>query len=63
MKRLLAAFIAWLLVTGMAYSQQTAQSVNSLSPCGPVPTEDQLWWQDLEMYAFIHYSMNTYTEQ
>ena len=63
MKRLLAAFIAWLLVTGMAYSQQTAQSVNSLSPCGPVPTENQLWWQDLEMYAFIHYSMNTYTDQ
>ena len=63
MKRLSAAFIAWLLVTGMAYSQQTAQSVNSLSPCGPVPTEDQLWWQDLEMYAFIHYSMNTYTDQ
>ena len=63
MKRLLAAFIAWLLVTGVAYSQQTAQSVNSLSPCGPVPTENQLWWQDLEMYAFIHYSMNTYTDQ
>ena len=63
MKRLLAAFIAWLLVTGMAYSQQTAQSVNSLSPCGPVPTENQLWWQDLEMYAFIHYSLNTYTDQ
>ncbi len=63
MKRLSAAFIAWLLVTGMAYSQQTAQPVNSLSPCGPVPTEDQLWWQDLEMYAFIHYSMNTYTDQ
>ena len=63
MKRLSAAFIAWLLVTGMAYSQQTAQPVNSLSPCGPVPTENQLWWQDLEMYAFIHYSMNTYTDQ
>ena len=63
MKRLSAAFIAWILVTGMAYSQQTAQSVNSLSPCGPVPTENQLWWQDLEMYAFIHYSMNTYTDQ
>jgi alpha-L-fucosidase len=63
MKRFLAAFIAWLLVTGMAFSQQTAQSVNSLSPCGPVPTENQLWWQDLEMYAFIHYSMNTYTDQ
>ena len=63
MKRLSAAFIAWILVAGMAFSQQTTQSVNSLSPCGPVPTENQLWWQDLEMYAFIHYSMNTYTDQ
>ena len=32
-------------------------------PCGPVPTENQLRWQDMEMYAFIHYSMNTYTDQ
>ena len=31
-------------------------------PCGPVPTEDQLRWQDMEMYAFIHYSLNTYTD-
>ena len=33
------------------------------APCGPVPTENQLRWQDMEMYAFIHYSMNTYTDQ
>ena len=33
------------------------------SPCGPVPTENQLRWQDMEMYAFIHYSLNTYTDQ
>ena len=32
-------------------------------PCGPVPTENQLRWQDMEMYAFIHYSLNTYTDQ
>ena len=31
--------------------------------CGPVPTENQLQWQDMEMYAFIHYSLNTYTDQ
>ena len=30
---------------------------------GPVPTENQLRWQDMEMYAFIHYSLNTYTDQ
>ena len=33
------------------------------APCGPVPTQNQLRWQDMEMYAFIHYSLNTYTDQ
>ena len=32
-------------------------------PFGPVPTPSQLAWQDMDMYAFIHYSMNTYTDQ
>ena len=31
--------------------------------CGPVPSANQLRWQDMEMYAFIHYSLNTYTDQ
>jgi len=31
--------------------------------CGPVPTENQLRWKEMEMYAFIHYSLNTYTNQ
>ena len=31
--------------------------------CGPLPSEKQLQWQDMEMYAFIHYSLNTYTDQ
>lgn len=35
----------------------------STKPCGPLPTENQLHWQDMEMYAFIHYSLNTYTDQ
>ena len=38
----------------------TAPAQNSW---GPVPTENQLRWQDMEMYAFIHYSLNTYTDQ
>lgn len=31
--------------------------------CGPVPSAKQLRWQQMEMYAFIHYSLNTYTDQ
>ena len=33
------------------------------SPLQPIPSPNQLKWQDMEMYAFIHYSMNTYTDQ
>ena len=40
-----------------------AQKENIASSGGPVPTENQLRWQDMEMYAFIHYSLNTYTDQ
>ncbi len=31
--------------------------------CGPVPTENQLRWQEMEYYAFVHFSLNTYTNQ
>lgn len=34
-----------------------------IAPCGPLPNANQLRWQDMEMYAFIHYSLNTYTDQ
>ena len=30
---------------------------------GPVPSQQQLDLQNMEMYAFIHYSLNTYTDQ
>ena len=33
------------------------------APCGPLPNARQVRWQDMEMYAFIHYSLNTYTDQ
>ena len=34
-----------------------------VEPCGPVPTDNQLRWQQMETYAFVHYSLNTYTDQ
>ena len=40
----------------------TAQDEKQI-PCGPTPNANQLRWQDMEMYAFIHYSLNTYTDQ
>ena len=55
MRRLFTACILCFLMTEFAHSQT--------APCGPMPTENQLRWQDMEMYAFIHYSLNTYTDQ
>jgi alpha-L-fucosidase len=33
------------------------------APHGPVPSENQLKWQEMEYYAFVHFSLNTYTDQ
>lgn len=32
-------------------------------PFGPVPSANQLRWQQMEYYAFVHFSLNTYTDQ
>lgn len=36
--------------------------VKAPSAFGPVPNENQLRWQEMEYYAFIHFSINTYTD-
>ena len=46
-----------LLFVSLGISAQTQS--NAL----PKPSKNQLRWQDMEMYAFIHYSLNTYTDQ
>jgi alpha-L-fucosidase len=33
------------------------------APYGPVPSENQMRWQEMEYYAFVHFSLNTYTNQ
>lgn len=32
-------------------------------PFGPTPTENQMAWQEMEYYAFVHFGLNTYTDQ
>jgi len=38
-------------------------NAESPAPYGPVPTENQMRWQEMEYYSFIHFSLNTYTDQ
>ena len=57
MSRLTTTILAIICVSSL--SAQVAEQ----QPYGPLPSENQLRWQDMEMYAFIHYSLNTYTDQ
>lgn len=54
MKRLISVFAVILLL---------ASCDRTPTPCGPLPNENQIKLQDMEMYAFLHYSLNTYTDQ
>jgi len=45
-----------------AFGNSKAQ-VNTPAPFGPVPTENQMRWQEMEYYSFVHFSLNTYTDQ
>lgn len=53
-KTFLIPFIVWAIVA--------CKEVEAPPPCGPVPTEVQMQWQEMEMYAFIHFSINTFTD-
>ena len=37
--------------------------VKAPGPHGPVPSQNQMSWQEMEYYAFVHFSLNTYTDQ
>ena len=54
--------IAFAILMATLTMNVNAQKTSN-KPFGPLPTENQLRWQDMEMYAFIHYSLNTYTDQ
>ena len=40
---------------------QACNKTASLEPIGPLPSERQLAWHELEYYAFVHFNMNTFT--
>ncbi|MDF9798668.1 alpha-L-fucosidase [Catalinimonas alkaloidigena] len=54
MKRI-ASFLFFCLFSSSLWAQAPA-------PYGPVPSERQLAWQDLEYYAFVHFNMNTFSD-
>jgi len=41
----------------------TAASVQPPKPYGPVPSERQLRWHEMEFYGFAHFTVNTFTDR
>ncbi len=49
----------WLLPAGAAETSP----VSPPKPYGPVPTERQLRWHEMEFYGFLHFTVNTFTDK
>lgn len=50
-----------ILVLVLMVCVQACNEIESPEPLGPIPSERQLAWHDLEYYAFVHFNMNTFT--
>jgi len=50
--------LLWICMVSFSYAQTKAPA-----SFGPVPNENQVRWQEMEYYAFVHFSLNTYTDQ
>lgn len=57
-KYLIKITIATLVLTNCAFAES-----DSPKPFGPIPSENQMRWQEMEFYGFIHFGLNTYTDQ
>lgn len=55
--------ILFALLTGLFFITSCKKEVPPPEPVGPVPSERQLAWHDMEYYAFVHFSMNTFTDK
>ena len=52
-----------LLASSLFGFAQKAEAGDKGKVVGPTPSKEQIALQDMEMYAFLHYSLNTYTDQ
>ncbi|KAF2514947.1 alpha-L-fucosidase [Flavobacterium foetidum] len=47
-------------IVSFGFGQELA---NAPKPFGPIPTQKQIDWQEMEFYAFVHFSLNTFTNK
>ncbi|WP_433778380.1 alpha-L-fucosidase [Flavobacterium anhuiense] len=52
-----------LCLFGVISNALSQEFTNAPKPFGPVPTQKQIDWQEMEFYAFVHFSLNTFTNK
>ncbi len=50
------------IISAIALCLTSCTKVNAPEPIKPIPTQEQINWQKLETYAFIHFGLNTYND-
>ena len=56
-------FIYFLLSVFQVLASNKEKTVAPPAPVLPVPTERQLAWHEMEQYAFVHFTTNTFTDK
>ena len=63
MSTFLAIFCCVFSTLGAAIAAADNSPVPPPKPFGPVPTERQLRWHEMEFYGFLHFTVNTFTDK
>ncbi len=51
-----------LVISAIALCLTSCTKENAPEPINPIPSQEQIDWQKLETYAFIHFGLNTYND-
>lgn len=61
MYRFLWLFGFFVIINSISCSKK--ETISPPSAFGPIPTEDQMAWHHMELNAFVHFSINTFTDK